>query len=842
MRSLVVVLSLAAVACSGSKVADVPCAKDSDCQPGEACSSRGCAPCPTCNSDERCVGGECLSINCGNVACHADEGCSGGRCVDGLCIGVTCSTDTACVHGQCLPISCGGVQCPIGQVCSSGACVDASCVGVACPAGEQCAGGSCLSTACDGVSCPQGWVCSNNACVDPACVGVLCPGGNICSQGLCLPTACGAVPCPSGQACVLGQCVSVAAPDAGSDGGSGVDAGFDAGNPVICADGGTGCTIGGVAYPCGALEPGNLCRSCQPTVSSSGWTAYADGQTCDAGAICGYGQCVAACDVGGVLVPPGVLDPSNACQACQPQASTSSFSSIADGTPCAGGKRCIAGACADGCQINGASYAAGALDLSNACHVCRPSTSTSAWSNAADGTSCGQGQVCSLGACVTDCFIDGGYVTPGALDVNNLCRSCQPASAVADYTNLPDGTPCGGVGHCGAGACVCPSPGVLCSTACVDERTNAANCGACGTGCGRDAGLPDGGLAQSACFARACGLPLAMPEPRAGLAAAAAPDGLIYLFGGTNAPYLYYNAPQCNPPETGNPLPAGVLAYNPVANTWSTPTSMPTPRELLGATVGSDGRLYTVGGATRDPSTGVPVPTNVVEVYDTVTKMWSTLPPLPTARFALGVVTATDGRIYAIGGCAQYVGLRGVAPQHYCSAPVSTVEVYTADAGTWASGINLSSPVWALSAAPGPSGDVFAIGGDNLCNTAVHYVPGAGSWAAAPPTTDACYGTAVMAKDGRILQVGGISATPYECGPNAIAPAGSGHLLTAFRPGTASWTQLASLGTARAWSASAVAADGRVFTFGGTVFVYGAAMPVTSSIEVYDPALGVWAP
>jgi hypothetical protein len=90
--------------------------------------------------------------------------------------------------------------------------------------------------------------------------------------------------------------------------------------------------------------------------------------------------------------------------------------------------------------------------------------------------------------------------------------------------------------------------------------------------------------------------------------------------------------------------------------------------------------------------------------------------------------------------------------------------------------------------------------------------------------------------------VAGVQATPYECGPNATVPLSAGRLLTAFRLDASAWTQLASLGTSRAWSASAVAADGRMFTFGGQQPVGGMTWPVVASMEVYDPAIGVWSP
>ncbi len=521
-------------------------------------------------------------------------------------------------------------------------------------------------------------------------------------------------------------------------------------------------------------------------------------------------------------------------------ASTQTFTSIADGTPCATGKRCVAGTCTAGCQIAGASYASGALNLLNPCEVCQPSTLTTAWSNVADGTSCGQGADCEAGACTTECFIGGARVATGALDPANLCESCQPSSSASAYTHFPDGTACGGTGHCGAGACVCGGNATLCGVACVDERSNSANCGACGTACGLDAGFPDGGLAQTACFNRTCALPSKMPEARAGQAAATGPDGLIYVFGGTTSEFMYYNPAQCLPQITSVPVSAAVLTYNPLANNWTQPTSMPTPRFLLGAAAAHDGRLYTVGGAVRDIASGIPIASNSVEVYDTVAKSWSFPPALPTPRFGLGVTVGKDGRIYAIGGCSAFTGYRGQAPQYYCSSVVATVEAYQPDAGTWSTLAPLPAPTMSLEAVTGNDGRIYAIGGDLDCSVAEVYDPVANTWSSTPGTVNACYAGAVAGQDGRLYVVGGAPGTPYACGPSAGFT--NARYLTAFTLGATAWQQLGSLSIGHAALAAAVGPDGRIYAFGGMTPDNDTTWPILDTVEVFDPAIAAWSP
>lgn len=102
-----------------------------------------------------------------------------------------------------------------------------------------------------------------------------------------------------------------------------------------------------------------------------------------------------------------------------------------------------------------------------------------------------------------------------------------------------------------------------------------------------------------------------------------------------------------------------VEAYDPVANTWTTKASMPTPR--WGSTVSVvNGLIYAIGGWGGWPEL------SVVEVYNPATNSWSTTVPVTAATTAAGtagaplapMITARDdfgfavvnGIIYAIGG------------------------------------------------------------------------------------------------------------------------------------------------------------------------------------------------
>ena len=92
-----------------------------------------------------------------------------------------------------------------------------------------------------------------------------------------------------------------------------------------------------------------------------------------------------SCLIGGTTYASGAANPTNPCQLCKP-ATPSSWSNADEGTPCNGGQYCNAGMCKAGCFIAGAYYGNGATNPSNACQICRTSSTTD-WSKNTDGTS-----------------------------------------------------------------------------------------------------------------------------------------------------------------------------------------------------------------------------------------------------------------------------------------------------------------------------------------------------------------------------------------------------------------------------------------------------------------------
>src|SRR5262249_29632099 len=90
-------------------------------------------------------------------------------------------------------------------------------------------------------------------------------------------------------------------------------------------------------------------------------------------------------------------DEHNPCRIDNCSNGTCSHTNLANGASCGTGKVCegAGGTCISGCFIGGTVFAAAATNPSNACEVCTPTTSTTAWSNQPNGTTCNDGNACT---------------------------------------------------------------------------------------------------------------------------------------------------------------------------------------------------------------------------------------------------------------------------------------------------------------------------------------------------------------------------------------------------------------------------------------------------------------
>jgi formylglycine-generating enzyme required for sulfatase activity len=453
------------------------------CEIGGVFSSAGALdpnnPCQSCQPGTNTTGWSSVADGTG---CGNGQVCSAGKCGTQCFIGSTVYTSgqvdpaNACLSCQpgtsttsWTPLA-DGTVCASGEVCSSGGCVADCYIGTTLyGAGAIDAANACLS--CQPATSTSAW--SNRTDGTSCAVGEVCSAGNCQSGCLIGATVYGPGALNPGNECLSCQ------PTTSTTVWSNVMDGNSCGGGEVCNAGscGAGCYVGNATYGPGALEPGNNCQSCQPGTSTTAWTSVADGNGCGAGEVCSVGVCGAGCFLGMTIYTPGALNPANACLSCQPSASTTAWSNVATGTGCAMGEVCNAGTCGAGCFVGMTLYSANQKNPTDACQICQPTTSTTIWGSLADGTSCATGEVCKNANCQSGCFINSTVYAANALEPGNACQSCQPATSTTGWSNVADGTGCGGTEICSAGNCVFAAPN------CAPGGAGLSNCGSGTTSC-----------------------------------------------------------------------------------------------------------------------------------------------------------------------------------------------------------------------------------------------------------------------------------------------------------------------------------------------------------------------
>jgi hypothetical protein len=83
-----------------------------------------------------------------------------------------------------------------------------------------------------------------------------------------------------------------------------------------------------------------------------------------------------------------------------------------------------------------------------------------------------------------------------------------------------------------------------------------------------------------------------------------------------------------------------VEVYDPNTKTWQQRSSLPKPLYGHSATLGSDGRIYVIGGYQSDE----------VLVYNVMKNVWSAHSKLPVSLYGASAFTSNSGQIYNLGG------------------------------------------------------------------------------------------------------------------------------------------------------------------------------------------------
>jgi hypothetical protein len=450
------------------------------------------------NPCEQCTPGTSTSSwssTTDGVSCGNTKVCHDGACVDGCFIDGSSWSPGALNQTnpceQCSPqvsklawtpvangLSCGGT----GMACANGTCAVACNIvgnttyasGTLNPANacQRCDPNTSTTTWTPvelGTSCGGGMICENEHCLDACFIdgGVTLNGVTnwpntceFCDTSLSTTSwqlhpdgyTCGTASFCFSNQCLFGCRINNAtytrgtvnpanpcefcSPFTDSASWTAVDAGTVCGNGQVCNGNtcGAGCFVDNMTWTTGAVNPMNACEVCAPGISTTAWSMRASGEACGSGLICGSGTCAAQCFINGTLIADNALDPANSCERCIAAQSTTTWSSIADGTSCGAGHVCSTGACNTGCFIAQAFIDAGVSNSINACETCDPASSTTSWSALDDGASCGSGVICENHACVSKCVIEGGFIDAGAIDPSTLCRACLPATSTSEYS------------------------------------------------------------------------------------------------------------------------------------------------------------------------------------------------------------------------------------------------------------------------------------------------------------------------------------------------------------------------------------------------------------------------
>jgi N-acetylneuraminic acid mutarotase len=253
-----------------------------------------------------------------------------------------------------------------------------------------------------------------------------------------------------------------------------------------------------------------------------------------------------------------------------------------------------------------------------------------------------------------------------------------------------------------------------------------------------------------------------------------------------------------------------LLAYDPVSDTWTRKSALPTRRDFAAA-AGVNGILYVIGGRVLNADYSLRA-LATVDAYDPVTNTWTTRADMPTPRFGAtaGVV---NGVVYVIGGFS--------ADGTY----LSTVEAYDPTANTWTTKRDMSA-ARASAAASTVNAIMYVLGGEGTggpspLKTLEAYDPISDTWTG-KATIPTARSTPVVGVVAGILYVaggGGDSITPFFA------------TLEAFDPATNSWTTRTPMPTPRTMAVGGVV-NGILYVVGGSGYQFG-----LTTVEAYNPSL-----
>ena len=658
-------------------------------------------------------------------ACTPSDVCDTGHCVDGVCCDSACNgACTACtvtglvgtcsaippggspVHGMCAtqaPSTCGlngtcdgagaCAKYPQGTLCGTSACDSGTnkftpapkCDGAGvCQmlAQQDCAPYRCKdATQCYGPPCSGTGECSGtNTCVNGSC-GLLsdgrpCTANGQCVNGNCVDGVCCNVAC-------AGQCQACDIPDSMSNLGvcQTVMSGAPHGTRTPCT--GTGTTCGGSCMgtptACTYTPTTTRCNSsCKSSSTETDFYCSGTGTcsmtgtdlACTGGFICSGTSCLTSCGSSTMCQSPyvcmapsctlcgnGVKDGGETDVDC---GGTSCGKKCAVNKMCSAGTDCVTGSCIGGLctlatntpkwltlapmpdsrtepavawattsslYVMGGSVVSG-TKLVTTSDIDIYNTQTNTWTidsngvgiTGGTGTGLGGGFAWLIGGYDTDMFFDTNQIWQflGATSKTSMPTSRAYSAAAWSITDAHHYV-VGGAPYTTGTACLTKSEGYSTATNTWLTGTAMAH-GRCGLAAAADRasgriyayggeghlGMHDiQGTIESwkPGDASWTQFTATMPHPRSYVAGAMGSDGRLYAIGGEDATFSA----------------AGYVdAFNPVTGRWDSVALLNSPRTRAGAAIGPDNRIYVIGGQDAPGGPGPPPPLNVIEAYGPV--------------------------------------------------------------------------------------------------------------------------------------------------------------------------------------------------------------------------------
>jgi hypothetical protein len=254
-------------------------------------------------------------------------------------------------------------------------------------------------------------------------------------------------------------------------------------------------------------------------------------------------------------------------------------------------------------------------------------------------------------------------------------------------------------------------------------------------------------------------------------------------------------------------LPAPAAAQG----SWTFVAPMQNARNELGAAVGSDGRIYAIGGGFD----GVHLST--VEAYDIATDTWSSVASTPTGRDACTASSDVGGVVYVFGGSDS----QGVLE--------SRVDSYDPATNTWTQRSSMPTARTYSTSVTGKDGLIYVIGGTTpqlfATDVAEAYNPQTDTWTVLPPMPTARVEMgAAVAPDGKIYVFGGsVLLAPFVSAPVDT--------VEVYDPATGAWSTAPSMPYPRTNTKAATGPDGRIYIIGDTII---------NEVDAYDTVTRTW--